>query len=661
VDDECSERLIKICFGKRRQFCADRDKNMNFADNDTISNLVTGDYSVEGFLLCERYKIIRKIGEGGMGAVFLAEDIRLNNRQVALKSLPLIVAGNRRALQQLKTEALVAIRLSHPNIVTLRSFEESAAGPFLVMDYISGKTLEDIVTDRNTLPEDDVLKLFKPIAEALDYAHSQGIVHRDIKPSNILIRDDGVPFIMDFGIAREMKESMTRLTGKDTSGTLPYMSPEQVRGAVPAPAQDVYSLAVAMYECLTGKPPFCRGDIHYQIINEPVDGSNLPDGLRENVIKGLDKNPGNRPGTCADLVGSASKGKIQRRRTGKNLRNTCTKENAKVDDIRSKAVQLADQGRFDEALDMLRKLRDLYPSRTDISDAMLTIMEQKVERTLSTPVQTFPSISMPEPVAPSPSHKQTKVLDLGKGVKLEMIYLQGGSFLMGSPSDEKDRDSDEGPVHTVELDGFWIGKYTVTQLQYQSIIDKAPFYFQSEIIHEKGFLGIGRKTERRINPHYPAETVSWNDAMEFCRKLSQRTGKTFTLPTEAQWEYACRAGTTTRYYFGDNDRYLKEYGWFNKNSNKQTHPIGQKKPNVWGLYDMHGNVWEWCLDWYGENYYSQSPRRNPAGPGSGSYRVRRGGSWSYNAGLCRSAYRSWSTPSDTLHNLGFRLVIAELS
>jgi serine/threonine protein kinase len=290
---------------------------MNFADK-TIGSLETGDTSFEGYLLSDRYKIIRKIGEGGMGAVFLAEDTELDNRPVAIKSLPLIVVGNERSLKQLKKEAKLALKLSHPNIVSLRSFESSDHGPYLVMDYIAGKTLEAVLTEKERLSEEEVLRLFRPIAVALDYAHSQGVVHRDIKPSNIMIREDGTPFIMDFGIAREMKESFTRLTGKDTSGTLPYMSPEQIRGETPDPAQDIYSLSAAIFECFEGNPPFFRGQIEYQIINQEPVFSVTPKKIRKILTTGLAKDPKLRPEFCATMFD----GNVKKYKTGKQTRKS---------------------------------------------------------------------------------------------------------------------------------------------------------------------------------------------------------------------------------------------------------------------------------------------------------------------------------------------------
>jgi formylglycine-generating enzyme required for sulfatase activity len=236
--------------------------------------------------------------------------------------------------------------------------------------------------------------------------------------------------------------------------------------------------------------------------------------------------------------------------------------------------------------------------------------------------------------APKPRDMDT--VDLGGGVKMELVWVPAGSFQMGSPSSESGRSDDEGPVHAVELDGFWMGKYEVTQEQYEAVMGKNPSNFK------------GTKN--------PVEMVSWKDAREFCRKASEKTGKGIRLPTEAEWEYACRAGTTTRFCFGDSDNGLDEYAWYTANSGSKTHPVGEKKPNEWGLYDMHGNVWEWCGDWYADKY-GAGAAKNPAGASSGSYRVFRGGSWRSPAGNCRSANRSGIVPDGRIFNLGLRAVV----
>ncbi len=194
---------------------------------------------------------------------------------------------------------------------------------------------------------------------------------------------------------------------------------------------------------------------------------------------------------------------------------------------------------------------------------------------------------------------------------------------------------DEKPVHKVCVDGFWMGKYEVTQGQWQKIMGNNPARFK------KG-------------SNYPVEYVSWENCRSFIDKLNGRSLKTFRLPTEAEWEYACRSGGRDEKYAGGND--LGRAAWYSSNSGPSTHAVGGKAANGLGLYDMNGNVWEWCLDWYGKNYYSSSPTNNPQGSSSGSLRVNRGGSWDYTVWGLRSTYRSRYMPSSRYISLGCRLV-----
>jgi sulfatase modifying factor 1 len=230
---------------------------------------------------------------------------------------------------------------------------------------------------------------------------------------------------------------------------------------------------------------------------------------------------------------------------------------------------------------------------------------------------------------------------------MEFVGIPKGCFQMGSPASEPDRDSEEEPVHQVCLDGFWMGKYEVTQAQWRKIMGNNPSNFQGDT--------------------RPVERVSWNDVQTFLQTLNKKSGKNpplplpggeFRLPTEAEWEYAARAGTQTAYSFGNDANQLGDYAWYGANSGNRTHPVGQLKPNGFGLYDMHGNVSEWCQDWY-DSYLKESVS-NPQGPDSGSSRVIRGGSWSRGAGSCRSAVRSYDAPDDRFDSLGrgvgFRLL-----
>ena len=208
--------------------------------------------------------------------------------------------------------------------------------------------------------------------------------------------------------------------------------------------------------------------------------------------------------------------------------------------------------------------------------------------------------------------------------------------------------NDEHPRHRVTLTKpFYLGRTEVTQGQWKAVMGTTPWKGK-EFVNE--FVKEG--------DNYAATYVDWNDAVEFCRKLSEKEGVEYRLPTEAEWEYACRAGTTTMYSFGDDDSQLGDYAWSDKNAGqvgeKYAHIVGQKKPNPWGLYDMHGNVWEWCQDWIGE--YPAGDVTDPVGPDSDSYRGFRGGSWGVSAWYCRSADRFKDSPSFRHYSLGFRVL-----
>lgn len=223
-----------------------------------------------------------------------------------------------------------------------------------------------------------------------------------------------------------------------------------------------------------------------------------------------------------------------------------------------------------------------------------------------------------------------------------MVWIPEGSFMMGALENEIDAISDEYPRHEVTFaSGFWMAKYEVTQEQWSTVMGANPSFFMGD--------------------NLPVERVSWDDAHQFIDELnSSIESSPFRLPSESEWEYGCRAGfDNVRFPWGDDSTYsrLIRYGWYDNNSDGQTHEIGQKQPNSWGLYDMHGNVWEWCEDWY-HNSYNGAPDDGSAWIqiDNGATRVRRGGAWSYGARECRSAYRFRASPPSRYNSLGLRLV-----
>ena len=225
-----------------------------------------------------------------------------------------------------------------------------------------------------------------------------------------------------------------------------------------------------------------------------------------------------------------------------------------------------------------------------------------------------------------------------KGVTFEMVYIEGGEFTIGETAEQEDDANDnEKPAHKVSLSNYAIEKFEVTQALWTAVMGSNPSYFKED--------------------NRPVECVSWNDCQEFLQKLNELTGKNFRLPTEAEWEYAARGGNKSKgyKYSGSND--IDEVAWYDGDIGSQTHPVGKKKPNELGIYDMNGNVWEWCNDWYGD--YTSTSANNPTGPSFGSCRVYRGGSWHSGARNCRVSIRGRSIPDYRDNHIGFRLVLPQ--
>ena len=241
------------------------------------------------------------------------------------------------------------------------------------------------------------------------------------------------------------------------------------------------------------------------------------------------------------------------------------------------------------------------------------------------------SARAPTKVPTAPSALETWANSIG----MEFVKIPAGSYMRGS----NDGNDDEKPQRRISISSFWMGKYPVTQEQWEAVMGSNPSRFKG-----------------RTNP---VEMVNWHYAQEFVRRLNAKEGHNrYRLPTEAEWEYAARAGSTAAWCFGDDEGELDAYAWYGGNSGNKTHPVGQKKPNAWGLHDMHGNVWEWVRDWYSESYYASSKADNPRGPRAGEYRVLRGGSWCRIASYCRSARRDSGTPGYRDVGNGFRLVLS---
>jgi formylglycine-generating enzyme required for sulfatase activity len=246
--------------------------------------------------------------------------------------------------------------------------------------------------------------------------------------------------------------------------------------------------------------------------------------------------------------------------------------------------------------------------------------------------------STPSAPPPAAASAGPLSLDLGNGVNLELLKIPAGEFLMGTRDSGFLFDEDERPMHRVTISRpFHIGKYEVTQAQWAAV--------------------MGGNPSRHKGDQLPVHDVTWDSCREFCSRLGERTGRTVRLPTEAEWEHACRAGTETLFSFGDNQDDMGAYGWYQDNTENAPELVGTRQPNPWGLHDMHGNVFEWCADWFDSTYYGWSTEKDPAGPQAGEKRVMRGGCWYMQAWSARSAFRAASKPSGSNEIVGFRVVV----
>ena len=233
-----------------------------------------------------------------------------------------------------------------------------------------------------------------------------------------------------------------------------------------------------------------------------------------------------------------------------------------------------------------------------------------------------------------------------KGVRYEMVWVEGGTFRMGATSEQgSDVSRDEKPVHSVTLSGYYIGKTEVTQELWQAVMGTTLTDFASQL----GVCTYG------VGDDYPMYFISWDDCKEFIGMLNEITQMNFRLPTEAEWEFACRGGNNSRGYKYSGSNYIDNVAWYDGNSGHKTHPVGTKLPNELGIYDMSGNVWEWCSDWYGK--HSSGAQINPKGPYDGWTRVDRGGNWGRDEGHCRSSSRYTDRPADRYGNVGLRLAL----
>ncbi|TAF02824.1 MAG: serine/threonine protein kinase [Oscillatoriales cyanobacterium] len=589
---------------------------------------------LQGQKINNQYHLQEFLGCGGYGAVYKADEVTRNRliREVAIKLIA-PEEDETKAEKQL-TELQAAVNIHHENLICSYTSGECEVKEdeylFIVME-IAETTLEKQRKTGKISPA-EAIEIVKATAAALNYLHQSNPrkVHRDIKPANLLYAADKWK-LSDFGLLREISVKNSARTS-DRRGTALYVPPEAYDGVV-ATGWDMWSLGIMTAEILTGIAPF-TADTEAQLMKkimeeEPeIDWSKIPEPFTA-IVRGCLKKERGQRWTAEQVLTTLAPPVVERSRNP-------VVEPPVVERSRNPVVEPSPW----TTLSALFRSRPIPANPVVQPSPSTTLRVQRLSFQVITVNNKGQTIKTEQRQAEYFSE------NLGRGVNLEMVQIPGGTFMMGSPDNEQGRYTDESPQHRVTVPTFFAGKYAITQAQWEAVMGNNPSRF---------------KGEKR-----PVENVPWDDAVEFCKKLSQTTRKTYRLLSEAEWEYACRAGTTTPFHFGETItpelvNYDGNYPYAKASKGlyrQETTDVGSFPPNAFGLYDMHGNVWEWCSDkWHGD--YSKAPADGSSWEtGTDNNRVLRGGSWNDLAVNCRFAYRRRNSAGFRYSCIGFRVALA---
>ncbi len=583
-----------------------------------------------------QYRLMRDLGGGSLGRVFLAEEL-ISGMQVAIKVLTERGTELQNSFHQ---EARIMAQMHHRHILQLFGAFSENNHHFLVTEYCSGGNLQEHLK-QHVLSESEAMVLVRQIAEGLHYAHNfrldadhTGLVHCDLKPQNILLDADGIVKIGDFGISRIAKAS-GRL---DLPMGMPeYMAPEQFEGAYDQRI-DLYALGIILLQMLTGRTPF-TGSFATIVKRQLFEEVDLPEHISKPMQKILRlllaKNPEERAFSALQVLEHLEK--LRKKIAG----------NQPIDAAQNQVLLTVAEGSSTTA----------EPSSAAGNGAHVPSIDHHAERQQCGSLQQFKpfvekhwrkllSILFALILTAILLTSQFKKSRQSKIIEIPTIFVEGGTFDMGDVFN--DGVPDAKPVHQVTLNGFYLGTTEVTVGQYR------------EFCSQTGYL-MPEPPPWGWSNNLPMVNVTWQDADSFCSWAGYR------LPTEAEWEFAARA-RGAKFRFGNSQDVAdpNEINFDARANLAQSYShtgiyrqrvvaVQTFGPNVLGFYDMSGNVWEWCADWYGEDYYSTSPAHNPTGPISGNFRTLRGGSWRNDPGRCRTIFRLHSFPQQRLDNVGFRV------
>ena len=585
------------------------------------------------------YKIISLLGKGGMGEVYLVESIQMQ-KQYALKILLPSLSEDTVIVKRFKTEARIMADLEHQNIVKVHFIGEDKGLIFLVMDFI------DNTIKKSELTYLQAAQVANDICSGLEYAHSKGVIHRDLKVDNILIDKNGKALVSDFGIAHLANNELGLTKDNSSLGTYDYMAPEQKEGEKGSFQSDIYSLGLIFYYILTGKQASIQMDLPSKFgVNKKWD---------KIILKCLKNNPKDRYDSVAKLKNDILS--IKPQKTNIFLISAI---------CAILIIFLIIAGFFivtyiflnsDRSGVAIKKINIPPPPPYTVVAEEKFIAEPIIQK--SEPVEEpAPAILEKQIIVIEKKKEKSEIKSLNyKLAFLDMnfIFIKKNSFNMGS---EKGSD-DEKPMHKVFLtNDYYLSEYEVSIEQYMQYLKNTGDFSDIDLNAKSKPITKDLNLSNSIfsaNKKQPMLEISWFGAMKYCKWLTeyeQKAGRLdnkmeYRLPTEAEWEYAASCAVHKNF-------------WYKSNSESRTHIVGSKQPNKLGLYDMQGNVWEWCLDkcdWKNGvktyNYYDNI--ENPVGK-KGIYRIRRGGGWSSYSTRCTSSNRGYSKPLETKNFIGFRI------
>lgn len=639
------------------------------------------------------------------------------NREESTCAVSIPSVGSREMVEKYKSkfvkEAQTIAELDNPHIVPIYDVFEENGTAYYVMKYIGGGSLSSLVKKGEALPVDVALKYVRQVAEALAYCHERNIAHLDVKPGNILIQD-GVAVLIDFGISKHYNEDGDQTSSTPIGISKGYAPLEQYKkGGVTtfSPVTDIYSLGAVLFRLVTGQTPPDADEVNEEGL--PEFPSDIPQYVQDAITAAMQPKKKDRPQSVDDLLAMLVEPTVEDidedDSEDTELEDEESEDNEVTDDVDPSEVKTvvprnkkllygvvggllaavvavlcilwgisssakcelaeSDQTQY---LSLISSADSLLRNDSSLPEAMALYDSAAVYEThydgtrfsdlfdrnalssssrVQSQIDSIAKVRQQEEkerIERERKERERKEREEAErkrretaysngvlkvnGIEYPMIYVSGGSFLMGSDDDEAD--SYEKPVHRVSLSSYWIGKYEVTQELWEAVMWNNPG-------HSKG----SRK---------PVEQVSWDDCQEFIRKLNALTGQNFKLPTEAQWEFAARGGNSSNGYKYSGSDYINNVAWYENNSGARTHDVGTKSPNELGIYDMSGNVSEWCSDL--PRRYDSSSVTKPSGLSSGM-RLVRGGSCFLSSWHSRVSYRATSEIEQRIWHIGLRLCL----